>query len=395
MKAGWRTATIGETCHLMTGGTPSKSSKEYFAGDIRWLVSGDIHKGEIFDCDGRISEAGMRSSNAKLLPVNSVMIALNGQGKTRGTVALLRTRATCNQSLVSIYPKQPESLLPEFVFANLHGRYDEIRRMTGDSGNDRRGLNMSLISSISMPIPPPTEQRRIIRILDEALAATATAKANAEKNLQNARALFESQLAVMFTRRHWKHRMLGALCSTASGGTPLSSKREYYEGGTIPWLLSGEVGQGEITAATNFITASGLENSSAKLFPVNTVLVAMYGATAGQVGLLRFAATTNQAICGILPSEAFVPEFLFYSFLFRKRELVGRATGNAQPNISQVKIRSTPVPVVNLKEQRDVVVALDELSANIKRLTRTLGNKLAALEELRKAVLTQAFSGHL
>lgn len=167
MRNGWQKKRIGEVCRLMTGGTPSREKPEYFGGEIKWLVSGDIHQSEIFDCEGRITEAGIKNSNARLLPVNSVMIALNGQGKTRGTVALLRTPATCNQSLVSIYPNNPEILLPEFLYANLHGRYQEIRRMTGDGGNDRRGLNMDLIKGIEIPIAPLTEQRRIIDILDE------------------------------------------------------------------------------------------------------------------------------------------------------------------------------------------------------------------------------------
>lgn len=145
MRDGWETKRIGDVCSLMTGGTPSRNVSEYFGGEIKWLVSGDIHQGEIHDCDGRITEAGLKNSNAKYLPINSVMIALNGQGKTRGTVALLRTKATCNQSLVSIFPKDTEKLLPEYVYINLHGRYEEIRRLTGDSGNDRRGLINRLI----------------------------------------------------------------------------------------------------------------------------------------------------------------------------------------------------------------------------------------------------------
>ncbi|MGV3627955.1 MAG: restriction endonuclease subunit S [Betaproteobacteria bacterium] len=198
MKSGWSIKKIGDICEVMTGGTPSKSKPEYFGGDIKWLVSGDIHQGEIFDCEGRITEAGMRDSNAKILPANSVMMALNGQGKTRGTVALLRTEATCNQSLVSITPKSPLSLLPEYLYANLHGRYQEIRRMTGDTGNDRRGLNMGLVKGIELPIAPIAEQRRIVSILDEAFDGIATAKANAEKNLQNAGALFESHVQAVF-----------------------------------------------------------------------------------------------------------------------------------------------------------------------------------------------------
>jgi len=105
----------------------------------------------------------------------------------------------------------------------------------------------------------------------------------------------------------WQVTRLAEVCKTAAGGTPLKSNKEFYEGGKIPWLQSGEVSQGEISAAKTFITELGLKKSSAKLFPANTVLVAMYGATAGQVGILRFESATNQAVCGILPNKTFIP----------------------------------------------------------------------------------------
>ncbi len=112
---------LGEISNLMTGGTPLTSKKDkYYGGDIKWLVSGDINKGEIFNCNGRITELALKESNAKILPINSVLIALNGQGKTRGTVALLRTKAACNQSLVSINPDK-DKMIPEFLFYVLKG----------------------------------------------------------------------------------------------------------------------------------------------------------------------------------------------------------------------------------------------------------------------------------
>ena len=140
----------------------------------------------------------------------------------------------------------------------------------------------------------------------------------------------------------------------------MKSRKEYYEGGQIPWLLSGEVAQGEVWSASNFITPAGLQNSSAKVFPTDTVLVAMYGATAGQVGILKIEAATNQAVCGILPSDQIVPEYLYYFLLSKKDELIGKAVGNAQPNISQAKIRETMVPIVGKAEQRRIVAILDE-----------------------------------
>lgn len=159
----WPIVKLGEVTKLMTGGTPKTSNKEYYGGNIKWLVSGDIHKEEIYDCEGRITELALKESNARLLPINSVLIALNGQGKTRGTVALLKTEAACNQSLVSIDPDLSK-LTPEFLFYILKNQYQKIREINGDK--QRGGLNMPLIRSIQIPLPPLEIQKQIVEELD-------------------------------------------------------------------------------------------------------------------------------------------------------------------------------------------------------------------------------------
>lgn len=193
-------------------------------------------------------------------------------------------------------------------------------------------------------------------------------------------------------KAEWQWRRLGDVCKTGSGGTPLKAKNEYYDGGTIPWLMSGEVSQGDVRKATNFITQKGLENSSAKVFPKNTILVAMYGATAGQVGILRFEASTNQAICGILPNAQFVPEFLFYLLLSKKDELVAQATGNAQPNISQIKIKNTDVPILPLSEQQRIVAILDEAFDSIATATANAEQNLQNARALFESHLQSVFT---
>jgi type I restriction enzyme, S subunit len=189
----------------------------------------------------------------------------------------------------------------------------------------------------------------------------------------------------------WQIKRLGEVCETGAGGTPLKMKREYYEGGDIPWINSGEVGQGDICHTNNFITELGLKNSSAKLFPKETILVAMYGATAGQVGILRFTATTNQAVCGILPNDNFLPKFLYYSLLSKKDFLIAQATGNAQPNISQVKIRNTPIPIPPLPEQQRIVAILDETFAAINKAKENAQQNLKNARELFEGYLQSVF----
>lgn len=192
-------------------------------------------------------------------------------------------------------------------------------------------------------------------------------------------------------KKGWEIKKLGEVCDTGAGGTPLKTHKDYYEGGNIPWILSGEVSQGEIFEAKNFITERGLKNSSAKLFPPNTVLVAMYGATAGQVGILRFESATNQAVCGILPNDKTIPEYLFYCFLSKKDELVAQAVGGAQPNISQIKIKNTKIPLPPLPEQQRIVSILDECFAAIDQAKANAEQNLKNARELFESYLQGVF----
>lgn len=190
----------------------------------------------------------------------------------------------------------------------------------------------------------------------------------------------------------WEKKKIGEICRTGAGGTPLKSKPEYYENGEIPWLQSGEVASRDIRKTRKTITKLGLENSSAKVFPVNTVLVAMYGATAGQVGILRSEAATNQAVCGIFPNDRVTPEYLYYALLQKQSDLVATAAGNAQPNISQTKIKNTTIPVATLPEQKRIVATLDEAFAGIGTAIANTEKNLANARELFERYLDSVFS---
>jgi type I restriction enzyme S subunit len=195
-------------------------------------------------------------------------------------------------------------------------------------------------------------------------------------------------------KKGWqKTARLGDLFMTAAGGTPLTTKREYYEGGTIPWLNSGEVRQGVVHSARTFITELGLRNSNAKIFPKDTVLVALYGATAAQVGILAIEAATNQAVFGIYPNSSFLPKFIFYFLLSCHQELSDQAVGSAQPNLSGLKVKDLQVPLAPLPEQQRIVGVLDEAFASLAtaqaHAAQNLQNARALFESHLNAVFTQ------
>ena len=143
----------------------------------------------------------------------------------------------------------------------------------------------------------------------------------------------------------WSVSKVEEIAQTYSGGTPNSSNEKYYKNGIIPWINSGELNNPIITSTSNYITQLGLDNSSAKLYPINTILVALYGATAGKVSLLTFSACSNQAICGVIPSKSFLVIYLYYALSSMYERFVTLSTGSARDNISQATVKITQVIV--------------------------------------------------
>ena len=133
----------------------------------------------------------------------------------------------------------------------------------------------------------------------------------------------------------WAWCRIKNLFFTTSGGTPIKGHPEYYINGTIPWIKSGELKSKYLYVAEEKITEEALKNSSAKFFPVDTVAVAMYGATIGKTSIFKAKMTTNQAICGIFPNGYIIPEYLYYFIQAKTIDYLSIAFGSGQPNISQ------------------------------------------------------------
>ncbi len=185
---------------------------------------------------------------------------------------------------------------------------------------------------------------------------------------------------------HWKVVKLGdkEIGSTSSGGTPNRTNPHYFDG-DIPWVKSGELNDGWIYETEEKITQDGLSSSSAKLFPSGTLLIAMYGATAGKTAILGVEATTNQAICAIFPeNNSFDSQFLQDYLIYVRPQILGARSGGAQPNINQRTINSLEILLPPIAEQKQIAHTLQ----TIQQATQTRQRELA-LEQERKAALMQ------
>ncbi len=176
----------------------------------------------------------------------------------------------------------------------------------------------------------------------------------------------------------WEAVRLGDVYDTTSGGTPSRSVREYWENGKIKWVTTGELLDGYITDTNESITELGLQNSSAKVFPIGTLLLAMYGATIGKLGILDCSAATNQACCAILSKQDSHILYLFYYLQCYRDEIVALGRGAGQPNISQEIVRNQIIPQPPIEEQKRIAEVLSHFDEHI--------DNLAALLEKRKQV---------
>ncbi len=190
----------------------------------------------------------------------------------------------------------------------------------------------------------------------------------------------------------WKWVKLGDVCQTTSGGTPSRSFPSYYEG-NIPWVKSGDLNDGLISETDESITQQAIDNSSAKIFPVGTLLVAMYGATVGKLGVLAIEAATNQAVCGIFCRELLIDRnYLFCYLLQQRRQLIESSFGGAQPNISQDIIRATKIPLPPLAEQKRIAAILNEQMEAVEKARKATEAQLEAAKELPAAYLRAVFN---
>ena len=179
---------------------------------------------------------------------------------------------------------------------------------------------------------------------------------------------------------------------TKAGGTPSTKVKEYWENGDIPWLNSGALNQGIVKTTSKYITKLGLDNSSTKLMPPDTILIALTGATTGITGYLTFEACANQSVVGILPSKRHFPKYLYYYLILIRQKVLKDASGAAQPGVNQKYVKNIQIPIPPIDEQKRIVAKLDECFEAIDKARANVEKNLNNAKELFQSQLNQIFS---
>jgi type I restriction enzyme S subunit len=298
-------------------------------------------------------------------------------------------------------------LVPTSDLVNIRYVYYfmETLRITADT-HKRYWISVGAKENISLP--PLAEQQRIVAKIEELFSELDKGVESLKTAQQQLKVYRQAVLKYAFEGKltnpevkegelpeGWVTKKFGEIFKSTSGGTP-SRKRDDFYGGAIPWVKSGELSKGLIVKTEEYITEVAIKNSSAKIFPSGTLLIALYGATIGKLGFLGTPAATNQAVCGIFPSAELSLRYMFHYLTLNKRKLIESAVGGAQPNISQTILKNLNVSFPVKHELQELIVSEIESRLSIcDKIEESIQQGLQQSEALRQSILKRAFEGKL
>lgn len=405
LPSNWRSVALGEVCTAIRGVTfPSgEMLLEASENSVACLTTSGVQDVVAWGSRRFIPKVYI-ASDEQMLRLGDILVSTANSKALVGKSCVVRDLTfpcTFGTFVTVLRPKSDIS--PEFLAAWMRSP-DARAHFYGASSNTTNISNLRVgdLLALQISLPPVAEQKRIAAILTKMMAAVDKARAAAEAQLEATQLILASELRVVFDSprsRSWPCKPLSEIADTCSGTTPSRARADYY-GGDIPWIKTAELRDGVISKAEEHVTVSALEETSLKLLPKGTLLIAMYGQgqTRGRTGLLEIPATINQACFAILPnSDRFRTEFVQWWFRHNyarlRRDTEGR--GGGQPNLNGQVLREQKVPTPSLEEQDQIVRQLQMRSALISPVEENLLAQIEGITALPACVLNQAFRGEI
>ena len=397
MKKGWQTKKLADLVEVQNG--YAFSSKDYSESGHFLMRIGNVQNGYISTADPKFIKLPADGSLKRfVLSEDDILVSLTGNVGRVGVIQAEHLPAALNQRVARISIRKDSPATRELLLLFLCSDWFREELIGAGHGAAQQNVSTKDLVEIKIPVPPLAEQQRIVGLLDEAFAGLATAKANAEKNLQNARALFESHLQSVLRNKKWKWKTLGDLCDDVEYGSSAKSKAD----GGVPVLRMGNIQDGRLDWE-NLVYTDDKAEIKKYLLKHNDVLFNRTNSPE-LVGKTAIYKSEMPAIfAGYLirihrKEELLDADYLTYflnsqiAFDYGKTVVISSVN---QANINGTKLKSYPIPAPSLTEQKAIVVKLNALSEETQRLARLYERKLAALEALKKSLLHQAFTGKL
>lgn len=392
----WQIKKLKEVCDKITDGT--HQTPKYSTNGGIFLSSRNVTSGKIdWDNIKYIDEKQHIEMHKRVAPrINDILLAKNG---TTGVAAIV-DRDVVFDIYVSLALLRPlNDLLPTYLLHFINSPLAKKQFNKRLKGMGVPNLHLEEIREVEIPIPPLSEQKRIVEILDEAFSAVDKAKANVKKNLQNTKELLESYLKSVFLKKNeeWEEKKLSEIAIIFARGKskhrPRNDKKLY--GGIYPFIQTGDVRNANKHISCYSQTYNEIGLAQSRLWPKGTICITI-AANIAETGILDFDSCFPDSMIGLVVDESKADvNFTYYVLQFLKRELQGLGKGSAQDNINLSTFENQYFPFPEVSEQKLIAERLDLLYSETKRLETLYNNKMLVLEELKKTILEKAFTGEL
>ena len=402
LPSNWCWVKLEDLTNITAGGTPARNNHRYWDnGQIPWVKISDLSGKYVETTEERITQLGLDNSSAKIFKKGTILYTIFA---TIGEVAILNIDAATNQAIAGITCKEPYNL--DYMYYVLLVLKDLL--VSKAKGVAQVNINQSILKETPIPLAPIEEQKRIVEIIEKQFAKLDEARDLIQKSLDS---FADRKFAILhkaFTgelTKQWREKSklnydaiikkLKDCCKISSGGTPSRKHPEYYDG-NIPWIKTGEIEWNEIYDSEEHISEVAVQNSSAKCYEPEVVLVAMYGmgVTRGRAAILKVRAATNQAVCVLKPNNSLLIKYLYYYFMCYYWDIREQAVGGNQLNLSGTIISQLEISIPSIEEQEEIVRILDSIFEKEDK-SKELLDMLDKIDEMKKSILARAFRGQL
>ncbi|WP_173282467.1 MULTISPECIES: restriction endonuclease subunit S [unclassified Streptococcus] len=406
----WYLGKVKFFSKISAGATPDRNNIFFWNGDINWMSSGEVNQEVVTHTAETITTLALKRTSTKLLPIGTVMLALNGQGKTKGTAAVLAIETASNQSLASFIVDNAK-VNNIYLYYFLKANYSNIR---GLKGEDRDGLNLQLVSNIIIPLLDIKEQQKIADFLDKKTAQLDKVKSLLEEQIQKLKDYRASLIYETVTKgldktvpmkdsgidwvgqvpEGWGVGKVKYFSQISAGATPDRNNSLFWNG-NINWMSSGEVNQGIVKYTSETITDLALKRTSTKLLPNGTVMLALngQGKTKGTAAVLAIESASNQSLASfIVDNKTLNNMYLYYFFVANYYNIRG-LKGEDRDGLNLQLVSNIVIPLFEIEKQQKIVDFLDKKTVQIDKLIQIKNEQIKNINKQRQTLIYDYVTG--
>ncbi len=369
----WKLVRLGEVCHILIGGTPSRRNPEFFTGHHLWVSIAEMSGQVILDTKEKLTDEGVAQSNVKLIPQGTTLLSFK---LSIGKTAIAGQDLYTNEAIAGLIPKG-DFISDSYLFQLFNTKWIDLEQV--DFKVFGKSLNSSYLRQIQIPLPPKDIQAKIVAECE----AIDNAVVQAQKNVEQLNGEIETSVQNWF-KQEFKQQALNEVATIKNGGTPNTQNSAYWDG-NICWATLADTKNKYLFDTERKITQEGLEQSSAVLLPINTVIFSSR-ATIGEICIAKVETCTNQGYKNfICHADVIYYEYLYYILKFSTEQLKNLASGMTYKEINMYNISHYKIPVPPLKIQKQLVAEIEQLEQQIQQAQQTID----AANDKKQAVLKQ------